>query len=74
MICNKCKNTGVLSSAGGQDFYYCRTCKEEIPLEAKPTDEENWLKQFEDMLRDSQEDMRKAISNYIPEDDDDFID
>ena len=33
MICQICKNDGVLSSAGGNNFYYCRTCKVEIPLE-----------------------------------------
>jgi hypothetical protein len=32
MICQICKNDGVLSSAGGNNFYYCRTCKIEIVL------------------------------------------
>lgn len=34
MICQKCNNPGVLNSANGNDFYYCRSCKDEITLEA----------------------------------------
>lgn len=33
MICTKCNNPGVLNTVNHQDFYYCRTCKEEILLE-----------------------------------------
>ena len=30
IICPKCRDNGVKNSAGGKEFYYCRTCKEEI--------------------------------------------
>lgn len=33
MICPKCKNEGILNSANFQEFYYCRTCKDEIKLD-----------------------------------------
>lgn len=33
MICPKCKNDGVLNQANGKDFYFCKTCREEIILE-----------------------------------------
>lgn len=33
MICPKCKSDGILNTILGKDFYYCRTCKEEILLE-----------------------------------------
>lgn len=33
MVCSTCKESGVLSSALGQSFYYCRGCKTEIQLE-----------------------------------------
>ncbi len=32
MICPKCTNPGVQNHANGKDFYYCRTCKDEIVL------------------------------------------
>lgn len=33
MICNTCNNSGQLTSFNGKDFYYyCKGCKEEIPL------------------------------------------
>lgn len=34
MIC-KCGETGVLNEVLNQQFYYCRACKIEIPLEIK---------------------------------------
>lgn len=37
MICPKCKNVGILNTVLGKDFYYCRTCKEEILLEEVKT-------------------------------------
>ena len=30
MVCSKCKNDGVLKTVLGKDFFYCRTCKDEI--------------------------------------------
>ncbi len=30
MTCQKCNNPGVSNTAGGKDFWYCRTCKDEI--------------------------------------------
>lgn len=33
MICPKCKNDGILNQANGKDFYFCKTCREEIILE-----------------------------------------
>lgn len=30
MICKKCNNPGVLNSVMNKEFYYCRTCKDEI--------------------------------------------
>lgn len=30
MTCLKCNATGFLNSAGGKDFYFCPTCREEI--------------------------------------------
>jgi len=36
VICEKCKDTGVLNTAGGKDFWYCRTCKDEIGLTPVP--------------------------------------
>lgn len=35
MICSKCNDQGHYNEVMGQGFYYCRTCKEEIPLEVK---------------------------------------
>lgn len=40
MICTKCKNDGVLNQANGKDFYFCKTCREEIVLEDKLADDE----------------------------------
>lgn len=34
MICSKCNTEGVLNTVLGKDFYYCRTCKDEIQLES----------------------------------------
>lgn len=36
MICPKCKNDGIFNTVAGKDFYYCRSCKEEIILETPP--------------------------------------
>lgn len=33
MICTKCNNAGILNSAGGNDFWFCTTCRDEIRLE-----------------------------------------
>jgi hypothetical protein len=34
MICQKCKNQGVfVKMLIGSDYWYCRTCKDEIELE-----------------------------------------
>lgn len=33
MICQACKNTGIINSVLNKQFYYCRECKIEIPLE-----------------------------------------
>lgn len=33
MTCSKCNTEGVLNTVLGKDFYYCRTCKDEIQLE-----------------------------------------
>lgn len=38
MICPKCSNAGVENQALGKTFYYCRTCKDEIGLEAVPSE------------------------------------
>lgn len=38
MICQKCKNEGVRNSVLGKEFYYCRTCTDEIRLEEPPAD------------------------------------
>jgi hypothetical protein len=35
MICQKCNNVGILNSVLEKQFYYCRTCKDEIKLEPK---------------------------------------
>jgi hypothetical protein len=35
MICQTCKESGVLNSACGKQFYYCKTCKCEINLEVQ---------------------------------------
>lgn len=40
MICGKCNQPGVKNSALNKEFYYCRTCKDEIGLSsasASPT-------------------------------------
>jgi hypothetical protein len=34
MICTKCNSKGVENQALGKTFYYCRSCKDEISLEA----------------------------------------
>lgn len=39
MICQKCQNTGFYNEVMGKGYYYCRTCKDEIQLEA--TEEES---------------------------------
>lgn len=36
MVCNKCFNPGVKNEVLGKEFYYCRTCKDEIGLTATP--------------------------------------
>ena len=36
MICTKCSNEGILNTANGKEFYYCRSCKEEITLQPPP--------------------------------------
>lgn len=30
MICNTCNNKGIENQAGGNKFWYCKTCKDEI--------------------------------------------
>jgi len=42
MVCQKCKNSGVLNTANHKDFWYCRTCKEEILLESKQDEQVDW--------------------------------
>ena len=32
MRCNKCYNEAITNTAGGKEFYYCRTCKLEVPV------------------------------------------
>lgn len=38
MICSKCNNAGVKNTVLGKEFYYCRTCKDEIGLAPKSQD------------------------------------
>lgn len=35
MICNRCNQEGVRNQVLGKEFYYCRTCKDEIYLQPK---------------------------------------
>jgi hypothetical protein len=49
MICRKCKNPGIRNEVLGKEFYYCRTCKEEITLEFK---EEEMSQEMLDQLFD----------------------
>lgn len=35
MVCKKCNESGVLCEVLNKQYYYCRTCKEEIDLEIK---------------------------------------
>lgn len=37
MICTKCNEEGIHNTANGKEFFYCRTCKEEIGLESPVT-------------------------------------
>lgn len=30
VICNKCKTDAVINTAAGKQFWYCRTCKDEV--------------------------------------------
>lgn len=46
MMCQKCKNTGVLNTVNGQDFWYCRACKEEIMLDI--VDVPTWMEELSD--------------------------
>lgn len=66
MICSKCKNVGILNTVLGKDFYYCRTCKEEILLE----EEKN-----PDMDKDADPFIEYRVSKpYDPDDDIDYGD
>lgn len=49
MICRNCKNPGIRNEVLGKEFYYCRTCKEEITLELK---EEEMSQEMLDKLFD----------------------
>lgn len=40
MVCKTCSAPGVLNTVLNKDFYYCRTCKTEITLEAPPLAQE----------------------------------
>ena len=48
MVCEKCKNEGVFNTVAGQDFYYCRTCKEEIVL--KEVEVDKYLDEDADLI------------------------
>lgn len=39
MKCNRCGETGVHNIVLGKEFYYCRTCKDEVSLEEAPRDD-----------------------------------
>ena len=36
MICGKCNTKGIENQAGGNSFWYCRGCKDEIAAPATP--------------------------------------
>ncbi len=48
MICSKCKTPGIKNQALNKEFYYCRTCKEEIIDEYSNADNE-MMSLFQDM-------------------------
>jgi hypothetical protein len=80
VICQKCGNKGVLSSALGKDFWYCRTCKDEIRLDVvspapsgPDKKDELWGKSLAgsstltlDMLKQAYQDMGKATTPLYP--------
>ena len=64
MICQKCKKQGVfVKMAIGSDYWYCRTCKEEIELEltnrsrqANDDEDMDLLAEFERLLTEWDDD------------------
>ena len=53
MICEKCKNPGVFVQLTQCEFYYCRTCKDEIKLVPKKDDfdfNSDLIEEFERMI------------------------
>jgi hypothetical protein len=42
MVCKKCKSDGIKNVANNKEFYYCRTCKDEILLEQSTFEDPNW--------------------------------
>jgi hypothetical protein len=58
MICSKCKNDGVLVELMSVKYYYCRTCKDEIKLEAveTPVGNEDLVAEFERLVAEGGKD------------------
>lgn len=50
MNCPKCKSQAIENQAGGKPFWYCRTCKDEVPVAYGATNEtyEEALRSFKD--------------------------
>ena len=75
MICSKCKNQGILNSAGGKEFYYCRTCKEEIGLEDAATttfelDNWTWPTEHRDNFHLTQDEVDALVREWQRQDSD----
>jgi DNA replicative helicase MCM subunit Mcm2 (Cdc46/Mcm family) len=37
MVCTKCKSDAILNTVLNKEFWYCRTCKDEVKPEEPPT-------------------------------------
>lgn len=51
MMCSKCNKVGILNSANGKDFYYCRTCKTEILLEEVKKDTQSEMIDIDEIIK-----------------------
>lgn len=69
MICPKCKSDGVLVKLMSVEYYYCRTCKDEIKLETVEPEQgsEDLVAEFERLVAEGGKDVDIDYDNpYYP--------
>ncbi len=80
MTCQKCGNEGVFVQLQNCQYYYCRTCKDEIQLEVvkqETVTEEDLLREFDRMIGEgnvNSGNYKPTHGGYPTDNDDDYGD